>query len=140
MRKRREAMSDIHYLGVPIADILKVAGLNRDLTTNMGDPRNVTYIGPLEPDDEDMAEEIAKAIYGAWREQHGGDDDMAFEQCLVDARRMLLDDAYASLFTHDTQMPPPEARPIDPPPASPLRPLPRRIFRVTTDKDPPPAA
>jgi hypothetical protein len=53
---------------------------------------------------------------------------------------MLLDDAYASLFTHDTQMPPPEARPIDPPPASPLRPLPRRIFRVTTDKDPPPAA
>ena len=37
-----------YYLGVPIADILKVAGLNPDLTTNMGDPRNVAYIGPLE--------------------------------------------------------------------------------------------
>jgi hypothetical protein len=88
------------YRGVSIAGLLKVAGLNADLTTVMGDPRNVAYIGPLEnPDDEDMAEGMAAASYSSWREQHG-DNDMRFEQCLVDARRMILDDAYAQLFRH----------------------------------------
>jgi hypothetical protein len=41
----------------------------------------------------------AAASYSSWREQHG-DNDMRFEQCLVDARRMILDDAYAQLFRH----------------------------------------
>jgi hypothetical protein len=90
-------MSD-EYRGVPIADILKAAGLNPDLTTNMGDPRNVAYIGPLEdPDDEHMAEEMAAVSYSAWREQHD-DDEMGYEQCLVDARRMLCDGNYTRLF------------------------------------------
>jgi hypothetical protein len=94
-------LEDQEYLGVPIADILKAAGLNHDLTTNMGDPRNVAYIGALErPDDEEMAVDMAAVIYSAWREQHG-DDEMGFEQCLVDARRMILDDAYALLFSID---------------------------------------
>ena len=48
------------YRHVPIVDILKVAGLNPDLSVNMGDPTNVAYIGPLEDDeDEHMAEEMA---------------------------------------------------------------------------------
>jgi hypothetical protein len=86
------------YRGIPIADILRVAGLNPDLSTTIGDPRNVAYIGPLENDaDEDMAEEMAAVSYGSWREQHG-DSDMGFEQCLVDARRMILDEAYSRLF------------------------------------------
>ena len=86
------------YKNVQIVAILKVAGLNPDLTTNMGDPRNVAYIGPLEDlDDKSMAEGMATASYSAWREQHG-DDDMGYEQCLVDARRMILDGAYAQLF------------------------------------------
>jgi hypothetical protein len=87
-----------YYRGVPIADILKVAGLNPDLTTIMGDPRNVAYIGPLEDsDDEDMAEGMAAASYSSWRELRG-DNDMGYEQCLVDARRMLCDQDYARLF------------------------------------------
>ena len=78
----------------PIADILKAAGLNADLTTTMGDPRNVAYNDPLEnPEDEDMAEGMASASCAV-------DDDMAFEQCLVDARRMILDEAYARLFRY----------------------------------------
>ena len=45
------------YRHVPIVNILKVAGLNPDLSVNMGDPTNVAYIGPLEDDeDEHMAE------------------------------------------------------------------------------------
>ena len=45
-----------HYRSVPIVDILRAAGLNHDLTVNMGDPTDVAYIGPLEDDeDEHMA-------------------------------------------------------------------------------------
>jgi hypothetical protein len=61
-QQQQEANMD-HYKNVPIIDILKVAGLNADLSTVMGDPRNVAYIGPLEdPADEDMAEGMAAAI------------------------------------------------------------------------------
>lgn len=86
------------YRGVPIANILRVAGLNPDLSTTMGDPRNAAYIGPLEnPADEDMAEGMAAASYSSWRDQRG-DNDMGYEQCLVDALRMICDAAYAELF------------------------------------------
>jgi hypothetical protein len=90
-------MSD-EYRGVSIADILKVAGLNSDLTVNMGDPRNVAYIGPLESDaDEDLAEGMASAMF---KGDIDTDDEMGFEQRLVDARRMVLDEANAALFRH----------------------------------------
>lgn len=83
------------YRGVPIANILRAAGLNPDLTTSMGDPRNVAYIGPLEDaEDEDMAEAMASAMCEVV-------DDMAFEQCLVDARRMLMDKEYERLFLQE---------------------------------------
>jgi hypothetical protein len=94
-------MSERDYQGVPIADILKVAGLNSDLTTNMGDPRNAAYIGPLEDDvDEDMAEGMAAASYGAACAAKGvvEGDEMIYEQCLVDARRMICDRDYERLF------------------------------------------
>jgi hypothetical protein len=69
----------------------------------MSDPRNAAYIGVLENDaDEDMAEMVADVIYGRWRDVHGGNhDDIAFEQAIVDARHMILDEAYCHLFGGD---------------------------------------
>jgi hypothetical protein len=46
-----------YYKGAAIADILRIAGLNADLTTDMGDPKNAIYLVCLEdPDSEDLAE------------------------------------------------------------------------------------
>jgi hypothetical protein len=93
------AMEDFYMRRDGIAGVLKAAGLNLDLTTTMGDPRNVAYIGPLEnDDDEDMAEGMAAASYSDLCERYGDDDDTGYEQCLVDARRMLCDRNYARLF------------------------------------------
>jgi hypothetical protein len=88
------------YRGVPITDILKVAGLNPDLTTTMGDPRNALYVFPLDNEaDEDQATGMAEMVLGHRLDHDSADDtEMVFEQCLVDARRMILDEAYARLF------------------------------------------
>lgn len=87
------------YRGVPIYQILRFAGLTADLSTDMTDKRNLLYFGPLENEaDEAQAAGMAEAIYGAWLNEQNAEDEMKFEQCLVDARHMLLDKNYANLF------------------------------------------
>ena len=105
------------YRGSAIADILRLAGLNKDLSCDTSDPRNAIYCVALCEPDEGLAELMASAIFGAIRNEHADDPtfnpDVAFEQCLVDARRMILDPNYALLFG-GTDWPPPEgSRPIE---------------------------
>ena len=94
------------YRGIPIINLLKVAGLNPDLSVNMGDPTNVAYIGPLQEDDDDehMAEQMALVNYDGWIDRHGREDEMVLEQMTVDARRMLCDDRYMRMFTGSAPM------------------------------------
>ena len=95
--------SQRYFRGALIADIARLAGLNDDLTCNVWHPRNAAYRVPLSnPDDEDMANEMAAAILSAVAADHADqpdfDCDRAFEQALTDSRRMLVEPQYARLF------------------------------------------
>ncbi len=104
MRKAIEEDSrNIYYMGASITDIARLGALNADLTCNISDPRNAMYLVPLsDAADEDMARCMADAIFGAVAAQHPDDTtfdgDQAYEQCLVDARRMERDPEYMRLF------------------------------------------
>ena len=108
-RSMRKAIEDdgcninIYHMGASITDIVRLAALNPDLTTDMADPRNAAYVLPLgDIADEDLANSMAEASFGAVADQHADDPtfdgDLVYEQCLVDMRRMLRDPDYARLF------------------------------------------
>ncbi len=74
--------------------------------------KNFDYLRPLSiAADEEMANAMADAIYGAVAEERANDDptfnsDKAYQQCLADARRMLRDREYWRLFAPDEDFPP----------------------------------
>jgi hypothetical protein len=104
MRKAIEEDSrNIYYMGASITDIARLAALNVDLTTDMTVLRNAAYIVTLaDAADEDMANFMADACFGAVADQHAddptSDPEKTYEQCLIDARHMLRDPDYARLF------------------------------------------
>ena len=91
------------YMGALVADIVMLGGLNADLTCDMWHPRNAVYrVSLSNPDNEHMANEMAAVITGAVIDDRGHepgfDRDKAFEQALVDSRRMMCEPAYERLF------------------------------------------
>jgi hypothetical protein len=60
---------------------------------------------------------MAGAMFAAVRDEHLGDsnfdDDSAYEQCLTDARRMLLDPKYSRLIDLPQELHDIEHAPID---------------------------
>ena len=91
------------YKGALVADIARLAGLNDDLTCDIWHPRNAPYRVPLpNSGDEDTAVSMASVIVGAVAEKHADDpafdSDKAFEQALIDSRRMLCELGYSRLF------------------------------------------
>ena len=96
--------------GIPQADFdvdanpeeMSRFAINPDWTSNQGDPRNARYLRPLPPEDEELANGMADANFGAWVEEYerngrAFDPDKLFNQCLVDTRRMLCDREYAMM-------------------------------------------
>ncbi len=74
------------------------------LKTHPADPANAPYLVPLEDRQaEEMAQCMADASYSAAAEEFADhitreQADKVWEQCLVDARRMLCDEDYARIF------------------------------------------
>jgi hypothetical protein len=73
--------------------------------------KNFDYRRPLSiAADEEMANAMADAIYGAVAEERAKDptfnSDNAYQQSLADARRMLRDRAYWGRFAPDKDFPP----------------------------------
>ena len=93
----------MYYEGAAIADIAWLAGLDADLSCVTWHPRNAAYRVPLpEPGAESLANLMADAVFGAYVEKHGDREDFdpekTWQQCLVDARRMVAEPEYARLF------------------------------------------
>lgn len=78
--------------------------INPDLTTDIYHPRNVRYLFPfLDSGREEMSHAMADVSYSAAADEfhHSttqAEADQVYEQCLVDARRILCDPDYARLF------------------------------------------
>jgi hypothetical protein len=73
------------------------------LHTHPDDPAKAQYLVPLDPEQEELAHEMASAIYGAYADQFRDDitqeqADRVWEQCLIDARHMVCDENYARIF------------------------------------------
>jgi hypothetical protein len=74
------------------------------LSTHPGDPANARYLTPLEnSEDEAMAHDMADSTYTAMVDDFPEDitkeqADAAYEQALIDCRRMLCDEDYARTF------------------------------------------
>ena len=73
------------------------------LCSHLGDPANAPYLSPLDREREEMAQAMADAGYSAAAECFADNitveqRDRVHRQCLVDARRMLLDEDYARIF------------------------------------------
>jgi len=86
-----------------LVDFLKVDGVNIfDLTTDLSDPRNAIYRVPLsdgrEKDVVATADATLDFVVAEHSKEPNFDDDVAYEQCLTDARRMLLDPNYSRLW------------------------------------------
>jgi len=80
-------------------------GLKPDLSVDMNDPRNSRYLTTLDHD-EGTARLMADASYSAAIDDIDGpitteQDVTLYCQCLVDARRMLLDPDYEALFVEE---------------------------------------
>ena len=86
----------------PKADMRRLA-ITTDLCCDMRDPRNARYLRPLSiVADEDEAHAMASVVYCSIADDlandPGFDSDRVYLQCLVNARRMLRDIEYWSLF------------------------------------------
>lgn len=87
-------------LGVSIEDCHRLA-LRPDLSVDTKDPRNARYLVPLpDADDEEAAHETAKWMFEAPYDDGSGVkyNENTYYQCLVDGRRMRLDEEYANIF------------------------------------------
>ena len=72
-------------------------------TTDIRDPRYLRYLSPLDSVREEVAVDMAGMTYGAYAAEFDDSTTQAkanrvYEQCLVDARRMLCDQDYMHLF------------------------------------------
>ena len=89
----------MHLRHALLVDVLKIDAVNKfDLSSDMTDPRNVIYRDPLPEPDEETAYFMADAMLSEHLDDPNFDDDVAYEQCLIDARRMSLDPNYRQLF------------------------------------------
>jgi len=74
------------------------------MSTNRDDPQYARYLVPLpNPADEEMAEDMAQAIYCACKDRFCTDItdqevDWVWEQCLIDSRRMVCEPEYMTIF------------------------------------------
>jgi hypothetical protein len=74
------------------------------LSTHSHDPANARYLVPLEnPEDEEVARDMADVNYHAHAECFTDRTtkevaDRVYEQCLIDARRMVVDKEYYRLI------------------------------------------
>jgi hypothetical protein len=74
------------------------------LCSHPADPAHARYLVPLEdPEQEKMAHSMADWSYGACTDYFTEDTtkeqaDRVWDQCLIDARRMLCDEDYARIF------------------------------------------
>lgn len=74
------------------------------LCTNRDDPQNALYLAPLaRAEDEQMAHSMADVIYCACADNFTDDitkeeADRVWEQCLIDARRMIYEPEYEDIF------------------------------------------
>ena len=81
-----------------------ISFIDRVLCTNRNDPQNAQYRAPLaRVADEEMAVSMADAIYSAVADGFVDDitkdeADRVWEQCLIDARRMICDPEYEDIF------------------------------------------
>jgi hypothetical protein len=101
-----------------LVDFLEIDAINKsDLSSDMADPKNAIYRVPLPGPSEEEALIIAIVNYEIVVKMHSKepnfDDDVAYEQCLTDARRMLLDPNYRLLFDLAQDLHDIEHRPID---------------------------
>jgi hypothetical protein len=86
-----------------LVDFLEIDAINKsDLSSDMADPKNAIYRVPLSGPSEEDAQVIAIVNYEIVVKMHSKepnfDDDVAYEQCLTDARRSLADPNYRLLF------------------------------------------
>ncbi len=86
-----------------LVDFLEIDAINKsDLSSDMADPKNAIYRVPLPGSSEEEAQIIAIVNHGVVVKMHSKepnfDHDVAYEQCLTDARRMVLDPNYSLLF------------------------------------------
>lgn len=79
--------------------------INRDWTVDVTDPRNALFLIPFSNAKRERdAAAMADIVYGAIAEERFTDAtpqieaDAVYFQCLVDARRMLVDPEYTGLF------------------------------------------
>lgn len=100
-RSAEDIVSDLS-----VEDIARLA-INPDLTCDILDPRNSRYTVPFwDAAREQMAHAMADASYSAVADEFDdnttqGEADQRFEECLVDARRMMCDPDYMRLFGGD---------------------------------------
>jgi hypothetical protein len=91
-----------------LVNFLEIKAINiSDLTSDMSDQRNAIYRVPLsKPSEEERAQVMADASYSIVLGRHSKepdfDHDVAFEQCLIDARRLLLDPNFDHLINLST--------------------------------------
>jgi hypothetical protein len=77
------------------------------MITNRDDPQYARYLVPLpNPAGEEMANGMAEWSYGACADRFCADiseqeADRVWEQCLIDARRMLCEPEYMTIFTDE---------------------------------------
>ena len=77
------------------------------MRTPRDDPQYARYLVPLpNPADEEMAEDMAQAIYCACKDRFCTDItdqevDWVWEQCLIDSRRMVCEPEYMTIFTDE---------------------------------------
>jgi hypothetical protein len=80
-----------------------ISFISQLLSTNRDDPANARYVVPLpNPEDEEMAQGCADAIYSACVERFCDDitkeeADHVWEQCLIDSRRMVCEPEYQDM-------------------------------------------
>ena len=81
-----------------------ISFIDQLLCTNRDDPQNARYLAPLaRAEDEQMAHSMADAIYCASVDNFTDDitkeeADRVWEQCLIDARRMICEPEYEDIF------------------------------------------
>ena len=103
---RKMQMHKGNEYSIPASELARLA-INSNLTCDVRDPRNVRYLTPFSnAERESLAYAMACASDSAAADEFGDgttqtEADQMFEQCLVDARRMLCDPDYSRLFGGD---------------------------------------
>jgi hypothetical protein len=94
---------NVDHLCASIANIARLCVIIADLRCNIDDPRNAQYVAPLRhAADEELASFLAAGTVDALELEHFDDPhfnvNKTYAQCLIHARRIVGDPAYAHLF------------------------------------------